>query len=406
MQPLTAPAAPTSPAPPRPGPRAVRGRWIWRLSGACTVIALGAFGALAVTRAARPDYGGPAFGAVPARTLTIAQAVTKVDVTSYGAPIWVAKGAVSQVTVREAISFGGPAAPAVTSSVSHGVLTLAAPSCARSDCMVGFTVTVPDSVAVNASSGGAEIGVSGATTADLDSAGAPVTASGIQGELTVTAGGGGITVNGAGSADLDSGGGPVSAAGIRGTLTVTAEGGGVRVHGAGATSIDSGGGPVDATGILGALTATADGGGITVDGAEGADLNSGGGPVSALAVSGPLTASTDGGGLTVDRLSGPLRADTGSGPVNAANLSSATTRLTTDSGGAWLSYSAVPRSVQVTTGGGPAVLELPGGPYAVTADSSGAPAQVSVPASPAATSAVSVNTDGGSLRIVPPGAGG
>jgi len=141
MQPLTAPGH----------PQAVRGRWIWRLSGVATIILIGVAGGWGIARAARPA-DGPDFSAVPTRTVTVPQAVTRLNVTSYGAPIQVAPGPVEEVTVVEAISFDGQAdPPAVTANVSHGVLTLAAPSCEETGCSVGFTVTVPTSVAVNGS---------------------------------------------------------------------------------------------------------------------------------------------------------------------------------------------------------------------------------------------------------------
>jgi hypothetical protein len=57
--------------------------------------------------------------------------------------------------------------------------------------------------------------------------------------------------------------------------------------------------------------------------------------------------------------------------------------------------------VVVSTGGGSAVLAVPGGPYAVTDDAAGAPAQVSVPTSATASRAISLSTDGGTLRITP-----
>ncbi len=399
MQPLTAPAG-TS-----PGPKPARGRWIWTLSGVTTVAFITVFGTWASVRAARgPD--GQDMTAVPIRTVTVAQPVTSMSVTSYGAPIRVAVGPVSQVTVAEAVSFdrqGSP--PAVTAKVTSGALTLAAPSCLNAGCSVGFTVTVPASVAVTASSEGGEINVSGATTADLDSGGAPVTARAVQGALSVTSEGGSVAVMGAGSADLDSGGGPIAVNGVAGAVTATADGGSIEVHGAATASLNSGGGPIVATGVGGLVTATANGGSISVNGSAGASLDTGGGPAFAQAVNGPLTASTDGGELQVSRLAGPLSADTGDGPVNASGIASATFRVTTDGGSASVSFVSAPRSVQVSTGGGPAFVSLPGGPYAVTAQSFGGPEQVTVPTSSSAASTVSVSTDGGQLQVVPSRAG-
>jgi hypothetical protein len=402
MQSLTAPPAATS-----PGPRATRGRWIWTLSGVVTVALLAVFGSWAFVRSGdTPGDPPPPLSAVPTRTVTISQAVTSLSVVSYGAPIRVAQGPAGQVTVVEAVNFEGQdAPPAVTTRVSHGQLTLDAPSCAQGGCSVGFRVTVPAGVAVNASSEGGEVGVFGATTADLDSGGGPVTARGISGALAVTSEGGSVTAADAGSADLDSGGGPIAAAAISGPVAANADGGSIDVHGTGAATLDSGGGPVNAVGVRGAITAAADGGSITVAGSGEANLDSGGGPVNASAVAGPLTASTDGGELQVDRLTGPLSADTGDGPVNASDISSPTLRITTDGGGATVSFADAPRAVHVTTNGGPALVTLPGGPYAVTAESFGGAEQVTVPASPAAASTVSVSTDGGDLLISPPGSG-
>jgi hypothetical protein len=401
MPSLTAPPVRTD-----PGPRPTRGRWIWTLSGVATVALLAVFGGWGFVRVGDAPGGPPPLSAIPTRTVTVSQPVTSVNVTSYGAPIRLARGPVSQVTVVEGITFEdkGPP-PMVTATVSHGTLTLAAPSCVDTGCSVRFLVTVPTSVAVNASSEGGEISVSGATTANLESGSGPVTASGIAGALTVASEGGSITAAGAGSADLDSGGGPIMASAVSGEVTANADGGSITTHGTGAVSLDSGGGPVTATAVRGTATASADGGSITVTGATGANLDTGGGPAIVRAVDGPLTAYTEGGGLQVDRLTGLLSADTADGPVNASGIASATVRLTTDGGGAWVGFVSAPRTVQVTTSGGPAVLTLPGGPYAVTAESFGGPEQVTVPTSPAAPSTVSVITDSGELRITPPGAG-
>lgn len=225
---------PSLTAPPvRTGPRrrAPRGRWIWTLSGVVTVVFLAVFGSWAFVRAGDDPGAQPPLGAIPTRTVTVSQPVTSVSVTSYGAPIRLTRGPVSQVTVVEGITVDDKGAPpVVTERVSHGTLTLDAPSCETAGCSVHFLVTVPTSVAVNASSEGGEISVAGATTANLDSGGGPVTATGIAGALTVTSEGGRITATGADNADLDSGGGPVSAHGIdAAAFRVTTDGGGAWV---------------------------------------------------------------------------------------------------------------------------------------------------------------------------------
>jgi DUF4097 and DUF4098 domain-containing protein YvlB len=403
MQPITAPVT-------TPG-SAVRppGWWIWRLSGTAVVLAGTALISVAAVRAGTFDGGGFAQSALPTRIVTVPGTVTSLNVTSYGAPIQVTTGAVSEVTVVETITFerpGGP--PTVRALVDHGNLTLAAPSCQSDEngaCSVGFAVTVPAGVTVTAESGGGPVNVSGVAAADIDSSSGTVTASDVQGLLTVTSEGGDITASGAGSASLDSGSGNVSASGIPGTLNVTSGGGSIDVHGTGSATLDSGSGPVNASAMLGTLSVTSAGGSINIAGARGVSLDSGSGNVAARSVDGPLSATTSGGSLQVDGLTGPLTADTGSGPLTASGITSATARVTTDGGSAWMSFTTAPKSVQVTTGSGDAVLVLPGGPYAVNARSAGGPELVSVPVSPAASSMISVSTSGGELQVKPPALG-
>ena len=208
MQPLAA-----SPERTNPGPQAVRGRWIWLLSGTLTIAAIGAIGGWAAVRASNPHFGPQPTFVIPTRTVTVTAPVTALNVQSYGAPIKVTAVPSGPVRIAESIAYdpadGGP--PAVTHRDSHGLLTLAAPACANSDCSVGFSVTVPSGVTVTATAAGGGVTVLGTGAADIDSGGGPVYAAGIAGQLTVSAEGGGVTVNNAAGADLDSGGGPVDA---------------------------------------------------------------------------------------------------------------------------------------------------------------------------------------------------
>jgi Putative adhesin len=405
MQQITAPQ--TAPArPPVP-----RGRWIWYLSGVATILVGTALIAWATVRAGNSDNGGGfAQSAMPARTVVANGEVSSLTVNSYGAPIEVYRGAVNQVTVTETIGFdkpgGGP--PAVRATVDNGDLTLDAPSCENGGCSVGFAVIVPASfpaVTVSASSDGGPVSVSGVAAANIDSSSGTVTASDVQGLLTVTSEGGDITASGVGSASLDSGSGNVSASGIPGTLNITSAGGHIDVDGTGSATLDSGSGPVTASAVLGSLAVTSAGGTVNIAGARGVTVDSGSGDVVARSVDGPLSATTSGGNLQVDGLTGPLFADTGSGSFNASGVASGTARVTTNGGSAWMSFTTAPQSVQVTTSRGDAVLVLPGGPYAVSAESAGGPELVSVPVNPRAASTVVVSTSGGELQVKPPAAG-
>src|ERR1700761_7280733 len=240
MQPLTAPGRPP----------AARGRWIWRLSGVLTLVALVGLAAVAVTARASGPAEHLTMSGFPNRAVTITAPVTALNVESYGAPIKVSTGASGPVRVTESVTFDPKAggAPPVTAAAARGLLTLAAPACNQGDCSVAFTVTVPPGVTVTATGDGGAVTVTGTGAATIDSGGGPVSASGINGPLTVSAGGGSITVNNTtAGAVLASGGGPVTASGVSGPLTVHADGGEIIAAGAPAADLDSGGGPVSAT---------------------------------------------------------------------------------------------------------------------------------------------------------------
>jgi hypothetical protein len=186
------------------------------------------------------------------------------------------------------------------------------------------------------------------------------------------------------------------------SVTVATDGAPVAVSGAAGAQVDSGGGPVTASGINGLFSASAEGGSVAVFGARGAQVDSGGGPVTATRINGPLTATTDGGSLQLDGLTGPLRADTGGGPLLGQDIAAATATASTGGGSARIVFSAAPDLVMVSTDGGPAMLTLPGGPYALTAGSDGGPQSVGIATDPAAHRAITVTSGGGALGVEPP----
>jgi DUF4097 and DUF4098 domain-containing protein YvlB len=400
MQPITAPGTAPRPADLPPG------RWIWRLAGIATVLTCASLLSYSTVRAGTADFGQYQQSALPMRTVVVNGEVSSLTVNSYGSLVRVSRGSVNQVTVTETIGFDPSVGrPAVQARVNHGDLTLDAPSCQHGGCTVGFAVIVPASfpgVTVSASSDGGPVSVSGVAAANIDSGSGPVNASDVQGLLTVTSEGGDITASGLGSASLDSGSGNVSASGIPGTLNIISEGGSIDVHGTGSATLDSGSGQVNASAVLGTLAVTSAGGSVHVAGARGVTVDSGSGGVDVRSVNGPLSATTSGGPLEIDGLTGPLIADTGSGPFNARGITSATARVTTDGGSAWMSFTKAPQSVQVTTASGDAVLVLPGGPYQVSDESGGGPVDVSVPVSPVAAHLIVISTGGGELQVKPP----
>jgi hypothetical protein len=389
MRTLTAPERPPSAGADRP---AARGRWIWTLTGLATTGLL-AWPVLVLILNAGNSGQGEFVTAAPVatRTITVTQSVTSLSVDSYGAPIQITAGPVHSITVHEAISYSGPGqASAVTDTVSHGRLTLAAPVCADTGCSVGFTVTVPPSVAVTADSENGGIAVAGVAGANLDSDGGNVQASHIHGPLSISSEDGGITVSDVdspGGANLDSGGGPVQASHIDGPLTIASEDGDIAVS--------------DVT-------------------APGLNLDSGGGAIQVARVAGPLTIASEDGNVTVNGLTGDLDADTGGGGI-AGDITSGRASVQTEDGSAALTFNSGPAYVFVDTGGGPAQLtfdkaptavtlntedgsatvSVPGGPYLVTADSEDGSQTIDIPTAPTAPRALTVSTEGGPLQIVP-----
>lgn len=210
----------------------VPGRWAYAVSGLVVIAAIAIPGCRLIIRAgAHSDQ----LTAVPTRTVTIAQRVTSVSVQSLGTLIRVTGGLVNHVQVTEAIRYtdGGPVpglAP-VRQSLSNGRLSLDDQACAPSLCDVSFSLTVPEDVAVTASSEGGPVIVSGVAAASLDSGGGPIGVTGARGPLTVSTAGGALTLDGlSGPLNANTGGGPVLARDVAAvTATVDTEGGGASI---------------------------------------------------------------------------------------------------------------------------------------------------------------------------------
>jgi hypothetical protein len=305
---------------PRP-PRRPRGRWMWTVSGVLVTASIGAPVGLALARAG--TQSGQQFYAQPiaTRDITIAATVTSVNVQSYGAPVRVIGGAATKkVQIVESVNYDpsqGPA-PSVIDTVSHGLLTLAAPDCTPMDCSVGFTLLVPSDVSVAAATQGGTVDVAGVATANLDSGGGDVTATSVSGPLTVTSEGGNLRLTGIlGSVRAESGGGDVTALGIDGpSVSITTDGGQVNAMGVAATTaIVSSGGDDAQVGFAStpdAAVVTTDGGNATVlvpGGPYDLTADSGGGNETVGVATNPaardaLTVTTGGGDLVIEPTSG------------------------------------------------------------------------------------------------------
>ncbi len=283
-------------------PVARAGRWAWGLCGLATAAALAIPGTLLIAlagiapapaRAGSPPQAPRQVTArIQTRTVTVPQPVTSLNVQGY-APgiIQVTVGRVTHVRVTELIAYVG-SPPAVVQSVTRGRLSLADPACANDSCSVSFTVTVPPGV-------------------------------------TVTAAGGPLSISGVSGADLDSGGAPVSATDIHGPLTVSTHGGPLQISGVtGPLHADTGGGQVIATHVTSAS----------------AVVTTGSGPAQIAFSAAPdsVTVSTHGGLVALSLPGGPYALTTNSdGAPQTIGIATS---------------SAARRSITVTTGGGPLVI--------------------------------------------------
>jgi hypothetical protein len=211
---------------------AARGRWIWVLSGLVTI------GVLLVPATRLIASAGPVKHAQPqvavTRTVTISQPVTSLSVQSGGAPVQITAGPAGRVRITETIAYDAPVsdqpvsgAPSVVPSVSDGRLSLSASACAVSGCSVSFAVTAPPGVTATVLTEGGAVILSGIAGANVDSGGAPVSATKIGGALTVSTDGGSLGLDGlAGPLRADTGGGPLTAAAMSGTTATVSTGGG------------------------------------------------------------------------------------------------------------------------------------------------------------------------------------
>jgi hypothetical protein len=171
--------------------------------------------------------------------------------------------AVTHVQVTETIAYHGRL-PSVVQSVSAGVLSLSDPACASFSCSVSFGVKVPPGVTLTAAGG--PLYISGTSATNLDSDGAPVTATNIHGPLTVSTHGGPLQINGlTGPLRADTGGGPLIATRLSAaTAAVTTDTGPAQITFSAApesVTVSTSGGPAELAVPGGpyALTADSDG---------------------------------------------------------------------------------------------------------------------------------------------------
>jgi hypothetical protein len=148
-------------------------------------------------------------------------------------------------------------------------------------------------------------------------------------------------------------------------------------------------------------------------------LGTGGGDLAVPDFTGDLTLTTDGGDLTAGNLAGDLQLDTGGGDLNASALGGnvkvtadggdvsanavSAPKTTVDSGGGdvTLTFTEVPRNLDITSEGGDVYVILPAGAarYSITANAEGGDIST-VPSTASAKNAIVANSSGGDITII------
>ena len=144
----------------------------------------------------------------------------------------------------------------------------------------------------------------------------------------------------------------VSTAG--GPITVSALKGEVIAH--------SSGGPLRFDHIEGPVNGTTSGGGITLNATKGRVIaHTSGGPIHMTDITGDVEASTSGGGISIEGASGRVKAHTSGGPINATDIGGPID-ASTSGGGVTASLSGPPKGeCRFYSSGGPIVVKLPSG---------------------------------------------
>ena len=125
-----------------------------------------------------------------------------------------------------------------------------------------------------------------------------------------------------------------------------------------------------------------------------------GGNVTAEGTVGDITLSTGGGNVTADRMAGDLAFSTGGGNIQASFVTA--TQVTADTGGGdiEITFTSVPRDVQVSTGGGNITIIVPpgGAHYHITAITGGGETHT-LPDDPSSPNVITATSGGGDITI-------
>ncbi|WP_204043302.1 DUF4097 family beta strand repeat-containing protein [Acrocarpospora phusangensis] len=109
---------------------------------------------------------------------------------------------------------------------------------------------------------------------------------------------------------------------------------------------------------------------------------------------------TGSGTITLRALTGPIDVSTGSGDIEASDLSGRTAVADTGSGDVELRFDSAPDQTQVSTGSGEGVVYVPNGAYNVTLETGSGNRTVEVAQDPAAAKKIHIKTGSGDVKVL------
>ncbi len=144
---------------------------------------------------------------------------------------------------------------------------------------------------------------------------------------------------------------------------------------------------------------------VTVPPGQAASASTDGGTATVTGTTGPVTLSTGGGDISADHVSGTLTLRTAGGSIEGTAVTAAVVSASSGGGDITITFTAVPRDVNVSTAGGSVTIVLPPGPaqYNVAAHTAGGSVTDTVPRSTTARNAIAVSSGGGDITIVQAG---
>lgn len=149
-------------------------------------------------------------------------------------------------------------------------------------------------------------------------------------------------------------------------------------------------------------TAATGGGNAMVTGTTGnVTISTAGGQAVVSGTTGDVTVSSGGGDLSADHASGRLTMRTDGGQIHGAAITAPSLAASTGGGDITITFTAVPRHVDLRTSGGNITLVLPrGATYHVTASTDGGNVTDNVTQDTASPNVITATSGGGDIRIL------